>query len=58
VRITVLRAGTARVFDEVALSDSQSLEVAFSPLKGVSPCIPYPCCTCIFKNLFYTFHLE
>jgi uroporphyrinogen-III synthase len=42
VRIAVVGAGTARVFDEVAQSDSQSLEVAFSPSKGESPCIPYP----------------
>ncbi|GJN08850.1 hypothetical protein PR202_ga26810 [Eleusine coracana subsp. coracana] len=33
VRIAVVGAGTARVFDEVTQSDGQSLEVAFSPSK-------------------------
>ncbi|TVU48149.1 hypothetical protein EJB05_07775 [Eragrostis curvula] len=35
VRIAVVGAGTARVFDEVSLSDDQSLEIAFSPSKAL-----------------------
>ncbi|KAK3150694.1 hypothetical protein QOZ80_3AG0236460 [Eleusine coracana subsp. coracana] len=35
VRIAVVGAGTARVFDEVTQSDGQSLEVAFSPSKAL-----------------------
>ncbi|KAG2542917.1 hypothetical protein PVAP13_9NG813500 [Panicum virgatum] len=35
VRVAVVGAGTARVFDEVSQSDDQSLEVAFSPSKAM-----------------------
>jgi hypothetical protein len=35
VRIAVVGAGPARIFYEVAQSDGHSLEVAFSPSKGV-----------------------
>ncbi|CAL4921149.1 unnamed protein product [Urochloa decumbens] len=35
VRVTVVGAGTARVFDEVSQLDHQSLEVAFSPSKAM-----------------------
>ncbi|CAL5006436.1 unnamed protein product [Urochloa decumbens] len=35
VRVAVVGAGTARVFDEVSQLDHQSLEVAFSPSKAM-----------------------
>ncbi|TKV91170.2 hypothetical protein SEVIR_9G077232v4 [Setaria viridis] len=35
VRVAVVGAGTAKVFDEVSQSDDQSLEVAFSPSKAM-----------------------
>ncbi|PUZ47829.1 hypothetical protein GQ55_7G197500 [Panicum hallii var. hallii] len=35
VRVAVVGAGTARVFDEVSQSDDRSLEVAFSPSKAM-----------------------
>lgn len=35
MRVAVVGAGTARVFDEVAQSGDQSLEVAFSPSKAM-----------------------
>ncbi|RLN39885.1 uroporphyrinogen-III synthase, chloroplastic-like [Panicum miliaceum] len=38
VRVAVVGAGTARVFDEVSKSVDQSLEVAFSPSKAIMSC--------------------
>ena len=37
MRVAVVGAGTARTFDEVLQSDDGSLEVAFSPSKGIFP---------------------
>jgi uroporphyrinogen-III synthase len=39
VRIAVVGAGTARTFDDVLQSDDGSLEVAFSPSKGILPIV-------------------
>jgi len=51
VRVAVVGAGTARVFDEVSQSDDQSLEVAFSPSKGILSCCFYDIlATCIFSK--------
>jgi len=51
VRVAVVGAGTARVFDEVSQSDDQSLEVAFSPSKGILSCGFYDVLsTCIFAK--------
>ena len=38
MRVAVVGAGTASVFHEVSESGDQSLEVAFSPSKGILPC--------------------
>ena len=51
MRVAVVGAGTARVFDEVSQSDDQSLEVAFSPSKGILSCCFYDILsTCIFSK--------
>jgi hypothetical protein len=39
VRAAVVGAGTTSVFDEASQSDDRSLEVAFSPCKGILPLV-------------------
>ena len=58
MRVAVVGAGTARVFHEVSESGDQSLEVAFSPSKGILPCSFKTWCMCIFKTLCSSIHLQ
>jgi hypothetical protein len=53
VRVAVVGAGTTRIFHEVSESDDQSLEVAFSPSKGILPCSFYDVLdACVFSRLY------
>lgn len=60
VRVAVVGEGTARVFHEVSESDDQSLELAFSPSKGILTCSFYYVlgAMCILKTLCSSGHLQ
>lgn len=58
MRVAVVGAGTARVLHEVSESDDQSLEVAFSPSKGILSCSFKTWCMCFFKTLCSSIHLQ